>query len=71
VEYEMGWECTTHDEAENRRQTFGWETSRDSEDLGFDGRIILKRIVKNWVVKVWAGITGRVKIMYLRYKLFV
>jgi hypothetical protein len=40
-------------------QGFGWETLRERDhmkDLGVDGRIILKMILKKWVGEAWTGL---------------
>jgi len=46
----MGWVCGTYGRRGRCKQGFAGKTLRDDnlEDLGFKGKVILKRIIKKW-----------------------
>jgi hypothetical protein len=52
---EISWTCSTY--GERCVQGFGEESQgKDLEDLGVDGRIILRMIFRKWNVGAWAGL---------------
>jgi hypothetical protein len=57
IENELGWAFNTNGREERRVQGFdGVLRGKDHfVDLGLDGRIILIRIFRKWVVGIWTG----------------
>jgi hypothetical protein len=55
---EMGRECSTYGGEERCIQGFWWGNLRKRdhlEDLGVDGRIVLRWIFRKWDLGVWTG----------------
>ena len=53
---EMGGACSTCGEEERYVQGFGGKQDH-LEDLGVDGKIILRWIFRKWDAKAWPGLT--------------
>jgi hypothetical protein len=55
----VGWTCDTYGRQERCTKGFCWGDLRESdyfEDIGIDGRIILKWIFNKWNVAAWTGV---------------
>jgi hypothetical protein len=55
----MGWACSTDGGGGEACTGFWWGNLREGDhwgDQGVDGRIILRWILKKWVVEVWNGL---------------
>jgi hypothetical protein len=55
-ENQMGWTCSANGTDEKRVHSFSLQTCKERGhlgDLNIDGRIILKWLIKKYVVRMW------------------